>query len=219
MEVTPLYRKLQKATSKVVSLRGGTRSGKSYAMAQLAVYWLFSGKIHPAGPVMERGTWDIVRRALPSLKATVLKDFREILAQTGQPYDQNLTDLVYSFGGRSVCFYSVDDPQKLRSRKRDFIHLVESNEVEYDAFLQIAFRTTTRIFCDFNPDDSTSWLKTEIEEKRADTMGDVTVIVSTYRDNPTLSELEVREIEYLKVLSPELFEVFGNGEWGVKFKN
>jgi len=64
-----------------------------------------------------------VRKTLPSLKATAMRDFEEIL-QAWLLFDKieiNKTDKIYSFGGRTVEFFSVDDQQKVRGRKRDIL--------------------------------------------------------------------------------------------------
>jgi phage terminase large subunit len=114
-----------------------------------------------------------------------------------------------------VEFFSVDNQQKVRSRKRDVLNVSEANEILYDDFRQLLFRTEHRIYLDFNPSDINTWIKTELEDKRMPKYGDVEVIQSSYKDNPFLSDNRIREIEMLSDEDPEYWQIFGLGEYGV----
>jgi phage terminase large subunit len=52
-------------------------------------------------------------------------------------------------------------------------------------------------------------INTELEQKRQYTEKDVAVVVSTYKDNPFLTEEEVREIENIRNIDPSLWQVYG----------
>ena len=216
LHVTRIFRRNQKTQAKIVVNRGGTRSSKSYSLAQLAAIWLISGKLQKNDTEDTKGVWTILRKTLPALKATAMRDFIEILTELDviNSIHQNKTDFLFHYRGRTVEFMSLDDQQKIRSRKRDYAHICESNEVSYNEFIQLAIRTRKRIYLDFNPDDPNIWIRTEIEEKRAQEMGDVEVIVSTYKDNDYLMLEERLEIEYLERIDPDLWKVFGTGEYG-----
>lgn len=122
-----------------------------------------------------------------------------------------------------VEFFSLDDQSKVRSRKRLHLHIVEADEIDYGIWTQLLIRTKGSVFADWNPSDPHHWLREEIEDKRTSEKGDVNVIVSTYKDNPHLTIDEVAEIEYLRNVDPELWAIFGTGEYGsltdVIFKN
>jgi len=216
MQFSPVYQRNAHSKKKVVVNRGGTRSSKTYSLIQLAVNWLISGYI--GDEFVPRGTWSVVRKTLPSLKASALKDFEENLNQ----YDPRIagamdtlkTPIEFKFGGRTVEFFSVDDEQKIRSRKRDFLHVVEANEITFKEFTQLMIRTRVRTYLCFNPDNAQIWINTELENARARTAGDVEVLVSTYKDNPFLTPEEIFEIEYLKSIDRELWKVFGRGRYG-----
>ena len=45
MEVTPIFTKNRNTTKKIVVNRGGTRSSKTYSIAQLCAFWLVSGEM------------------------------------------------------------------------------------------------------------------------------------------------------------------------------
>lgn len=206
LRASHLLTDIQQAAGKIVVLRGGTRSGKTVAAVQNAFTWLYGSD--------EEGYWSICRKTLPALKATAYRDFLTVCDSAGLYPEHNRSDLTFHFGPRVVEFFSLDDEQKIRSRKRQHLHLVEANEIDFETFTQLVIRTKGKVVLDFNPDDHEHWIRTEIEEKRAAIKGDVTTIVSTYLDNPFLSPEEVAEIEYLKISNPQAWEVFGLGNYG-----
>ena len=59
-------------SKRLISLRGGTRSGKSYSAVQFLIELCY--KYPNAGMVIT-----IARQTLPALKASTLRDFAEIL--------------------------------------------------------------------------------------------------------------------------------------------
>lgn len=200
-----------KNSDKYITLnRGGTRSSKTYSLCQLAFNWLISD--------LDEEYWSICRSTLPALKATAYRDFISIMNQTpyGSVIQHNRTELTFTYKGKHVEFFSLDDEQKIRSRKRDRLHICESNEIDYDMFIQLMIRTSKAIYLDINPSDSgdDNWIKNEIEDKRLHDKKDVKLIVSTYKDNQYLSKQEIENIEYLAKIDPELWKVFGLGEWG-----
>jgi phage terminase large subunit len=158
--------------------------------------------------------WSVIRATLPALKASAYRDFIAILSQMGVQVQHSRTEFTFTFGERMVEFFALDDAQKIRSRKRAYLHLVEANEITHADFIQLLIRTSRRVFLDFNPDIPDIWIRTELEQRRATELGDVLTIVSTYRDNPFLTADEKREIEYLQRVDPELWKVFGTGEYG-----
>lgn len=171
------------------------------------------------GQQIDKGVWSTVRKTLPALKASAYRDFKEILGQQDFKLQnlvkENRSELTFTFNGRTVEFFSVDNQQKVRSRKRQILFCPEANELDFKTdFQQLLFRTTDKIFIDFNPDDPDIWINTELEEKRAILKGDVEVIVSTYKDNSFLDSETIAEIEYTEQTDPELWEVYGKGQYG-----
>lgn len=165
------------------------------------------------------GVWSTVRKYSTTLDATVIRDFEEELnkQEVFGLIKQNKTKKTYEYGGRMVEFIGADDQQKLRGTKRKILYCNEANELNYrEEFFQLLMRTEEDIFLDFNPDDETIWLNTEIEQKRAIEKQDVEIIVSNYKDNTFLSQTIVDEIEYLQSTDPEFWKVYGLGEYGRK---
>ncbi|MHA2096940.1 MAG: phage terminase large subunit, partial [Candidatus Hodarchaeales archaeon] len=211
-----VYKKNWLTKGKVIINRGGTRAGKTYSIMYIFARWLITGEIRHKH-FIKSGVASVVRKTLPALKATAQKDFEEILynlkAFQVNGVHQNKTDRTYSYQGRTVEFFSVDDQQKVRGRKRQILFCNEANELHYNTdFFQLLIRTTDLIFLDLNPSDPYTWINTELEQKRAHEIGDVDVIVSTYKDNPFLSKELCREIEGIK--DPQLRKVYVLGQYG-----
>lgn len=216
MQVTPVFTSNRTTDKKIVVNRGGTRSSKTYSIAQLCALWLMTGECGKGNYIM-KGTWTTVRKYRTNLDTTVIKDFEEILHNNGfySQVTHNKTRKTYKFDSRLVEFIGADDEQKLRGAKRNILYCNEANELEYKKeFFQLLMRTEDKIFIDFNPDDENIWINTELEQKRYFDKGDVEIIVSTYKDNTFLPQSLVEEIEYLQQTDPSFWKIYGLGEYG-----
>ena len=183
---------------RIISNRGGGRSSKTYSILQLFITLCF-----------ERTglEFDIVRKTLPALRTTAYKDFLDIIKSLGL-YDEknhNMSELTYSFRGNTFNFYSIDNAQKVRGRKRDHILLNEVNELTLEDFRQISMRTTGKIFMDYNPSDEESWVY-DIEQR-----DDALRIDSTFLDNPFNAQPVIDEIKRLESEDPDYWQVYGLG--------
>lgn len=199
---------------KIVINRGGTRSGKTYSISQQIVIWLLTGKWNDSITKLE-GTCDVVRKTMPALRASAMKDFTNILEQTGLAHlvHHIKRDNIFQFEGREVRFYQTDDEHKLRGNQRDFLFINEADKLTYEEeFFQLLIRTRVQIVLDFNPSDPYTWIKTKLEDDRALRMGDVRTVVSTYLDNPCLPPSLIREIE--AITDPDLKKVYRYGQYG-----
>lgn len=196
---TTLLQKTLNAKTRYVVHEGSARSSKSYSIAQaLLIYCLSNtGK-----------TISVCRRTLPALKATVLRDVREVFDQAGLWNDFNKTELTISVNGNLLEFFSLDDEMKVRGRKRDVLWLNEANEVDRQMFLQLDTRTIEKIYIDLNPSELACWC---YDLADGIISPDVTHIHSTYADNSFLEESVIRAIESTKNTDPEYYKVFGLG--------
>jgi phage terminase large subunit len=93
--------------------QGSSRSSKTYSICQMLIIYSLRNK---------KKVISIVRKTFPTLRATCMRDFFEILKGMGL-YDRkshNKTENIYTFpNGTIIEFFSTDDEQKLRGRKRD----------------------------------------------------------------------------------------------------
>lgn len=141
-----------------------------------------------------------------------MRDFFEVMKGLGVYKRElhNLTDLTYKYGNNEIEFISVDQPQKIRGRKRHYLWLNEANEFAYEDFRQLNMRTEKQIFMDFNPSDEYHWIYDHIL-----TRDDSILIQSTYKDNPFLESTIVKEIERLQGVDKNYWRIYGLGERGI----
>jgi phage terminase large subunit len=178
---------------------GGSRSSKTYSLCQLMIIYCLQNN---------NKVVSVIRKTFPALRATVLRDFMEILKDIGlyKQENHNKSEHIYTFGnGSMIEFFSVDDEQKIRGRKRDIAWCNEANELYFDDFTQLNMRTEDKLIFDYNPSDSASWL---YELPSSDTL----MIKSTYRDNPFLPESIKAQIEDLKRTDEALYQIYALGE-------
>lgn len=202
IKTTNVFHKAYNSETRITCLQGGTRSSKSYSLAQLFIVKCLedTGK-----------TYTICRKTLPALKATAYRDMLQILKELDLYTEEkhNKSELSYQLNGNLLEFISVDQPQKIRGRKRNCLWLNEANEFTYEDWQQLILRTTEKIYLDYNPSDPYSWIYDKVVVR-----DDCTFIKSTYRANPFLDKDTVAEIERLKDLDPDYWQVYGLGEIG-----
>lgn len=203
IQASRVFRDNYNSKARITLNIGGSRSSKTYSLAQLFITLAFeeTGKV-----------FTIARKTLPALKATAYRDFLEILKanELYRKEDHNKSDLTYQLNGNEFEFISVDQPQKIRGRKRDRLWMNEANEFSYDDYQQLILRTTGQVYMDFNPSDYDHWIRDQVE-----TRDDVLTIHSTYKDNPFLDEQTVKEIERLKTADANYWRIYGLGEYGI----
>jgi phage terminase large subunit len=186
--------------------QGGSRSSKTYSLCQMLIVYCLNNP---------KKTISIVRKTFPALRATVMRDFFEVMRNLNI-YDKanhNMSENIYKFpNGSIVEFFSVDDEQKIRGRKRDICWCNEANELWFDDYTQLNMRTSEKLIFDYNPSDSDSWIY-ELPED------DKIIIKSTYRDNPFLEEAIRKQIEDLKTKDYALYQIYALGEQAVSREN
>jgi phage terminase large subunit len=204
VQVTPIFQKTIQSNKRIIINEGSSRSSKTYSTIQV----LINIALKETGEV-----FTIVRKTLPSLKATAMKDFFEILNKyeiyKEEFHNKSLNS--YYLHGNEFEFISVDDYSKVKGRKRKYLFMNEANEDSYNDFVQLAMRTTGQIFMDYNPShDESHWI-----EEKVKTRDDVDVFKSTYKENPFLNQETVNEIERLKDADPNLWRIYGLGIMGI----
>jgi phage terminase large subunit len=138
IQTTVSFQNLLEAKHRVSHHVGGTRSGKTYAILQ---YLIAKGIESPIDI-------SIVRKTIPSLKKTVMKDFKDIMISLDLWVDEsmNVADRVYKlYNGTIFQFINTDDEQKLRGLKSTILYIDEANEVTEDQYFQLSIRTEGQI--------------------------------------------------------------------------
>jgi len=200
------YEALNDPSLRFVINEGGSRSSKTYSLCQLVIIYCLQNN---------NKVVSIIRKTFPALRATVLRDFIEILKELNiySVEDHNKSEHIYTFpNGSIVEFFSVDDEQKIRGRKRDIAWCNEANELYFDDFTQLNMRTESKLIFDYNPSESTSWLYELPTDESI-------MIKSTYKDNPFLPQSIRSQIEDLKRTDEALYQIYALGEKAISKSN
>jgi phage terminase large subunit len=209
---TEVFKRNNESTKRIVINRGGSRSSKTYSLIQLFVIRALTEK---------NKRIIIARESLAIAKKTIYKEFIDFLIMHNLYslflHNKSECYFICKSTKTTIDFIGCDDPQKIRGLQSNYFWLEEADGIEYEFFKQFMLRLTctsndnkiNQMFISFNPSSSDSWIKT-IEEQR----DDVDIIVSTFRDNPFLTEESVREIEYLKEIDMDSYLVYGEGQYG-----
>lgn len=215
LQTTRVFSEIEGARAKgytTVSEQGSGRSSKTYNTMIWLVWQCLSAP---------KTTVSVCRATLPSLKGSVLRDFIEILQRIGVYSDKayNKSDLIYTFSNGSwVEFFSCDNEQKLRGRKRKILFVNEANELKFLEWQQLQLRTTQFSIIDYNPSFSDEhWICELNKDPRT------YHFITTYKDNPFLEQKVVDEIESLKRKNYSLWQIYGLGQQalveGLVFRN
>jgi phage terminase large subunit len=204
VNVNVVFEHLLDSKSKIVVEQGGTRSGKTY---NILLYIIF----HYC-QVNKGKTITICRKTFPALRASVMRDFLDILKQHDK-YDEELhnkSNSEYELSGNLVEFISLDQPQKVRGRKRNLLFINEANELDFEDWQQLVFRTEDKIILDYNPSDEYHWIYDKVKDR-----DDADFYITTYLDNPFLEPSIKAEIERLRDTDEQYWQIYGLGQKGI----
>ena len=196
-----VYEHLLDTKAKIIIEQGGTRSGKTF---NILLWIIFDYCTKNNDKVIT-----VCRKSFPSLRATVLRDFITIL-QSYKCYSErfhNKSNSEYYLFGNLVEFISLDQPQKIRGRKRDLLFINEGNELYFEDWQQLVFRTQEKIILDFNPSDEYHWIYDKVLTRE-----DCDFFQTTYLDNPFVDETIKKEIELLRDTDEQYWQIYGLGE-------
>ena len=201
IQTNVVFEELEKISeAKIRVFQGGSRSGKTWNI----LLWIIFSYCYQN----KNKTISICRKTLPSLKASVLRDFLEIL-RSNDLYSEiyhNKTSNEYWLNGNLIEFFSLDMGSRVRGRKRDLLFVNEANEIDYESWSQLLFRTDGKIIIDYNPHDQFHWIYDKVLDRE-----DCQLHISTYMDNPFISKTLREEIERLRITDPEYWRVYGLG--------
>ena len=180
---TTAQEKIARLRKRVRVVRGGTSASKTFSIIPLLIDYAVA---EPKSEI------SIVAETIPQLRRGALRDFLKIMDLIGMYDDSrfNKSSLVYTFSnGSYIEFFSADMSQKLRGARRDVLFVNECNNVEWEAYYQMAIRTRKFIYLDYNP-VAEFWVDTELIQDK-----DTDFVVLTYKDNEALDKSIVQEIE------------------------
>lgn len=203
LKTNKVFKHLENSNAKIVVQQGGTRSGKTY---NILIWIIFAYCQRNSGKIIT-----ICRKSFPALRATVMRDFFTIIREydiySEESHSKTLHE--YKINGNIVEFISLDQPQKIRGRKRDLLFANEANELYFEDWQQLLFRTNEKIIIDYNPSEEFHWIYDQVL-----TRPDVEFFQTTYKDNPFLGDVVKQEIERLQNIDENYWRVYGLGERG-----
>lgn len=207
-QTTTAQTKIAKLRDRTRVVQGGTSSSKTFSIIPLLIMYAINNK----------GTEiSIVSESIPHLRRGAIRDFVKIMESIGNKMEQkwNRSTLTYTFNnGSFIEFFSADQSDKLRGARRDVLFVNEANNIEWEAYHQMAIRTRKFIYIDYNP-TAEFWAHTELIGKEG-----VGFVKLTYKDNEALEPAIVKEIEAAreKAKTSEYWanwwKVYGLGETG-----
>ena len=210
IKVSKVFRQTIKSQSKIVLNIGGARSGKSYAMAQLLIMKALNY------PNLNIG---IARKTMPALKMTARRLVLDLLSKYGlyQTSAFNKTENYYQLNKSRLQFFSLDDPEKIKSSEFNYLWLEEATEFTYQDYLVLLTRLSApcseelknQMFLTLNPTDINCWIAKYLLNQK-----EVCVIKSTYKDNNFLSQDYIETLLSLKNYDRQAYKIFALGEWG-----
>lgn len=180
---TTAQTKIAKLRKRIRVVQGGTSSSKTFSIIPLLIQYAVQ---------TPKSEISVVSESIPHLKRGAIRDFLKIMDWT---YNLNInnwnkSNLTYTFAnGSFIEFFSADQPDKLRGARRDILFINECNNIEFEAYQQLAIRTKKFIYLDYNPTHE-FWVHIELKESI-----DTDFIILTYKDNEALDNAIVKEIE------------------------
>ena len=205
---TIAFHRLKELQSRIRIVKGGTSASKTVSILCLLINYAIRN---------DDKEISVVSESVPHLRRGALKDFLAVLKGLNRYKDSqyNKSTLKYTFtNGSYIEFFSTDQPDKLRGARRTDLYINECNNVPFDAYTQLATRTSGTIWLDYNP-SNLFWVDKELIGQP-----DTDYITLTYKDNDALPESIVREIEKAKEKAKtstywaNWWKVYGLGEQG-----
>ena len=205
---TKALNKLLELDKRIRVVKGGTSAGKTICILLILIDYAIKN---------EGKEISVVSESIPHLRRGAFKDFCQLLKGLGRYNDSqiNKSVLKYTFtNGSYIEFFSTDQSDKLRGARRTDLYINECNNVPFDAYNQLAVRTSGTVWLDYNP-SSLFWVDKEIIGQE-----DADYITLTYKDNEVLDQTIVKEIEKARdkgktsTYWANWWRVYGLGETG-----
>jgi len=213
IQATPVFYRNLNSKAQVVVNRGGAGSSKSYSLCQLFLHKFLTSR---------KKKLLIVRKTQPSLRISVLALFKQFLREWGvvDVVKEQKRDFNFFYGNNLIHFGGLDDPEKIKSTDWNMIWMEEATEFAYEDYQVLKLRLRSpiydegdinQLFMTFNPVDAYHWIKTKVVEGQEESVEE---IVSTYHDNPFLSQEYIRTLEELKRQDRNFHRIYAEGDWG-----
>jgi PBSX family phage terminase large subunit len=208
-----VYWKICNINTRFRIVYGGSGSGKSRAVVQDEILKACETKVSTL----------VIRKYSTSIEGSIFKNFNERIKEFGlTPFARTTKKPLYiklSIGNKQYSeflFSGLDDPEKLKSIEGiGRIVVEEANELEYDDFKELNRRVrgipNIQITLMFNPIDEDHWINSHFFKNKLDR---ATIVHSTHWDNEFLLPEDHEEIEALKFVDENQYNIYALGLWG-----
>jgi len=216
---TNVFKKIQKANTRIVVSYGGAGSSKSVSQHQLELINLLTAD------------YDIlfIRKYSTDIHDSCYTLLKKIAQDWGithlftWTFSNAKRQILNTRTGHRILFKGIDDAEKLKSIvgiKR--IVFEEASQGIFPDFLELMRRMRgmpdIQLILILNPISENHWIKTKIIDSGA--YEDVlTIIKSTYRDNQFLLPEDIKELERLKDIDENQYRIYVEAEWGIEDKS
>lgn len=216
-----LFYKLKNCKSRIVVNYGGAGSGKSVAQHQLEHLLQLDSSCNFDTLFVRKNAADIYDSCFTLLKS--LSNKYDTYEKFNWVYSNSKRQIENKETGHRILFKGMDDSEKLKSIvgiKR--IVVEEASQLDFADFLELNRRARgfedIQIFLLLNPININHWIKTKIIDHPA-YRDDLTVFKTTYKDNKFLTDQDRKELERLKDIDENQYNIYALGEWGIDDPN
>lgn len=187
-------------------VQGGMRAAKTYSLLMLIISWcqINADKIAT-----------VASMSYPHLSRGAIRDFQAIMkaADIWEPERWNQSSKIYTFGNGTILEFISVDNMSAHGPARDLLFVNEANDMAFQTFSNLAFRTTGKVIVDYNPTHE-FWAHQLIKDEK----DNADFIILTYKDNEALAPTIREAIESRKPKPGEKpsnwWTVYGLGQIG-----
>ena len=186
--------------------QGGMRAAKTYSLLMLIISWCQTNADKIA---------TVASMSYPHLSRGAIRDFQAIMkaADIWEPERWNQSSKIYTFGNGTILEFISVDNMSAHGPARDLLFVNEANDMDFQTFQNLAFRTTGKVIIDYNPTHE-FWAHQLIKDEKDNT----DFIILTYKDNEALAPTIREAIESRKPKPGEKpsnwWTVYGLGQIG-----
>lgn len=206
-----------------IVIKGSKGSGKSVWAAMWIIYNMM--KYRDLKPCVL-----VVRKTQGSIKDSIYAELKQAMAKFGVESQWKCNtvpmEMTYLPTGQKILFRGMDDPIKTAGIRSDtgplcWVLWEEASQIDSEADfdkINMSIRGILpeglwkRVMIIFNPWSEKHWLKKRFFDEPGD---NVLSLTTTYKNNPWLSEDNIKEYEDLRIRSPRAARVICDGEWGI----
>lgn len=219
--VLPAYREFWNTRKTYVVCKGSRGSGKSKHAALWHIYHMMK---YPLSNTL------VIRKVERTMRDSCYADLKWAIERLGVDHlwkcTTNPLEITYKSTGQKILFRGLDSPYKITSIAvshgvLNYLWMEEfyeiTNEEDFNT-IDESIRGVLpdgywkRVTVTFNPWSEKHFAKKRFFDAAAD---NVLAMTTTYKDNPYMSETDIRLFEDMRLRNPRRYAVAGLGQWGV----